>query len=330
MWIMQNPRSSDPYKLLGVSSNATEQEIKKAFRKESMTCHPDKLDDNDPDREAKISKFTKLNDAKELLLNPKLRQAYDRGGWDLVQHTSESMRMMEQRRLKCDPIVVYKDIKLSQLYNRETIKMEIDVPIHHEDGTVENTTFPMEFTADTLGRIVAQNAGMQKPDHITGDIMVVAQLESDCPFQIKGVDLVYTAKIGLRDLLAGYKVVIPHPVGDLLITGHYNYSDDENVLIYPGRGLKAGSGRPGGNLVVLFQLDLEQLKDLDSTTISSICKLLDKRFGTKSVPLGIKDISSEARHPSQVRRPGMGLEQMMFRAMDGPMEVTEGQGCPMQ
>lgn len=326
---------TDPYRLLGISKNATDQEIKKAFRKESMSCHPDKLGDDDPDRDQKVAKFTKLNEAKEMLLDPKLRKAYDRGGWELVQHTSDSIRMMEQRRLKCEPIVIQKNVTLTQLYNCEMIKVEVPVPIHHEDGSIENTVFPMEFKADNLGRIVAQNAGTQKPDHIPGDIMVIAQIDPNCPFDIKGRDLVYHAKIDLRDLLSGYRVVVPHPEGDLLVTGRYKFSnqDDENILIFPGRGLKEEKGR-NGNLVVLFHLDLEQLKDLDPTTSMSICKLLDKKFGTKSIPSGIKDVTKEARPPSQMRRQfGGGIGDMafeqIFQSMDGATTV-EGQGCPVQ
>lgn len=59
----------DYYKILGVSKNATENEIKKAFHKLALVNHPDKGGDKD--------KFQKINIAYEVLSDPNKRNAYD-------------------------------------------------------------------------------------------------------------------------------------------------------------------------------------------------------------------------------------------------------------
>jgi molecular chaperone DnaJ len=56
----------DYYEVLGVDKNATEADIKKAFRKKAKECHPD-LHPNDPNAARKMNE---LNEAYDMLMNP--------------------------------------------------------------------------------------------------------------------------------------------------------------------------------------------------------------------------------------------------------------------
>lgn len=304
---------NNPYHILGISVAATDQDIKKAFRKLSMECHPDRVAPDDPERAEKIAKFTQLSEAKDTLLDPMLRQAFNRGGWDMVNHMIASRHEMEQRRRKCDPIVVHKTVSLQQLYNKETIKIEVPVPVYEEDGTMKETPFPMEFPVSTLGKIVAQNAGVQKPDHVPGDIIVVTALEENCPFEVRGNDLVYSAKLGIRDLIRGYAVVVPHPHINYLVRGHYNPdNDDDNVKVFPGKGLpSSGTGcSPQGDLVVVLTPDLKEITSLDPDTAKAICTILDHKYGegkeNKETLGDIKDITGDSITPRHTRESDVG------------------------
>ncbi|KAM3918781.1 dnaJ homolog subfamily C member 17 [Leptodactylus fuscus] len=64
----------DLYGLLGIEAEATEKEIKKAYRQKALTCHPDKNPDNP--RAAEL--FHQLSQALEILTDGAARAAYDK------------------------------------------------------------------------------------------------------------------------------------------------------------------------------------------------------------------------------------------------------------
>jgi molecular chaperone DnaJ len=66
----------DPYKVLGVGRNASEEEIKKAYRKLARQYHPDR---NPGDKKAE-ERFKEISQAHDILSDPEKRKAYDRGG----------------------------------------------------------------------------------------------------------------------------------------------------------------------------------------------------------------------------------------------------------
>jgi len=70
------PQKADYYELLGVTRNATPDDIKKAYRKLAMKHHPDKNHGN----KAAEAKFKEINEAYGVLSDDQRRAAYDRFG----------------------------------------------------------------------------------------------------------------------------------------------------------------------------------------------------------------------------------------------------------
>ena len=81
---------ADLYKILGVSKNAGESEIKRAYRKAARRYHPDL---NPNDKAAEI-KFKEVNEAYEVLSSDQNREKYDRYGddWRHVDKVGSSYR----------------------------------------------------------------------------------------------------------------------------------------------------------------------------------------------------------------------------------------------
>ena len=76
---------ADLYKVLGVERNASDSEIKKAFRKQSLLYHPDKNSNKSgAELEEITNKFKAANEAYEILSDSEKRKQYDMGGMDAI------------------------------------------------------------------------------------------------------------------------------------------------------------------------------------------------------------------------------------------------------
>ena len=83
----------DYYKILGIERSATQDDVKKAYKKLARKYHPD-LNPNDPDAHRK---FQEINEAHEVLGDPEKRKKYDQYG-ENWKHADEFEAQRQQYR----------------------------------------------------------------------------------------------------------------------------------------------------------------------------------------------------------------------------------------
>ncbi len=83
----------DYYNVLGLTKQATADEIKKAYRKLARQHHPD-LNPNNPEA---VKRFQQINEANEVLSDPEKKQKYDQYGkdWKNAEHHEQARKQQQ-------------------------------------------------------------------------------------------------------------------------------------------------------------------------------------------------------------------------------------------
>lgn len=127
----------DYYKILGVNRDASETEIKSAYKKLAIKYHPDKNQGNEKEAEEKIKE---VNEAYEVLSNPKKKEEYDHperfhsfsGFGDFVQDLfgdlfgggRSGFRTSNNTVAKGESIIVKVELTLEEIYSGVTKKIK--------------------------------------------------------------------------------------------------------------------------------------------------------------------------------------------------------------
>ena len=191
---------TEHYEVLGVAPSATPEEIRKAYLVLSRKFHTDRVG-GDKD------KFQKIALAKEVLLDPELRDAYDKGGDAAV----------EQAKLTpIPPITVSVECDLADTYTGTTVKT-VSYPrmVRKPDGEKESqqatATVVVPAGAATGLKLVQEHAG-----HLGRGPLVLEFRVRDVAGVFRRVsltDVQYEAEVPLWQAIAGAAIEVPPVVG---------------------------------------------------------------------------------------------------------------------
>jgi len=282
----------DYYQILGVEKNATDAEIKKAYRKLSLKYHPDKSGGND-------EKFKEINDAYQHIKDATSREQtkekhqFERhqqrsqsfhfnmkhGGFDPFKifmnnpHMSGGFPMPGMFNFNID-IIKNLQITFEDSYNGTKKPITIKrIIIDKEQQREENETIYISIPQgiDTGEVIVINGIGNNFNGQI-GSLKVKITVQKHPVYTRNGMDIVMTQNISLKQSLCGARIEVNH------INGKTFFINSENgVVIKPGlqkRVLNMGMVRENHVCSLIIVFNVEFPDNLEKEIVEKLCELL--------------------------------------------------------
>ncbi|HNW60857.1 MAG TPA: J domain-containing protein [bacterium] len=265
----------DYYKILGVSQNASPEEIKKAYRKLALKYHPDK---NTGDKAAE-DKFKEINEANEVLSDPEKRKKYDQFGADWKQYEQAGARPGG-----------FDWSKYASGFGRQ------------RSGGDPAEAFGRNFSGEGMGDLFEMLFG-QRFDQQTGRSRRV----------LKGQDLEAETTLTLEEAYAGTTRVIQLE-GQTIRVNIKPGSADGQILRIPGKGGPGLSGGPNGDLYLTLRIAphaVFQRKGDDlycEVPVDLYTAVLGGKVLVHTLKGAVKaDVASETRNGTVLRLRGLGM-----------------------
>lgn len=274
----------DYYGTLGINKEASQDEIKKAYRSMAMKHHPDRGGDT--------NKFKEVEEAYRTLSDPQKKQMYDmgvdpnrqsQGGFynrgpfefhmggmppdmeDLFQNFGFGFRNNIRRNKS---ISINVEITLQDVLNGKDIDAEISMPSGHKK--IINISIPPGIEHGQ--QIKYAGMGDQSIAGIRpGDLIVNIYLQSDPRFRREGNNLVHEIRISVWDAILGTTVNVSTIDGKVLNINIPAGTQPETILSCKGEGLPQVKTRQRGNLLLKIKVDIP--KDLTASQKELIKKI---------------------------------------------------------
>src|SRR3989442_1341553 len=177
----------DYYEVLGLERNASEEEIKKAYRKLALKYHPDK----NPGDKASEEQFKELGEAYEALSDPQKRAAYDQYG-----HAAFDPRQRASGRAGPfhDPFDIFREVFGSAGRRERASKIKLRIPAGVDTGARLRSS----------GNGEAGLRGGQP-----GDLYVVLHVKPHEIFHREGDDLICEVPVSFVQAALGSELEVP-------------------------------------------------------------------------------------------------------------------------
>jgi DnaJ-class molecular chaperone len=274
--------SEDFYSILEVSKDASEQDIKKAYRKLNLQYHPDR--NNSADAESKIRK---INEAYETLGDQNKRQMYDNGfregfqgggpdinnifnmffngggipGFGQGGFGSGGIHVFHngmRHFAKPPPTQHIAVISLEQAFHGCSLDLKINRIVscgHSRSEEFENITVPIHPGFDNESFILQEKGNII--ENCKGDIHLVIKIENKTIFKRQNMDLIYNKTLTLKEALCGVSFEITNLDEKIIKFSNledYTIINPNQKIIMPNMGMKK-EGFGSGNLIIEFEIE---------------------------------------------------------------------------
>ena len=278
----------DYYSTLGVARNATDDDIKKAYRKLAMKHHPDRGGDE--------ATFKRISEAYDILSDPQKKQIVDLGGdpknqgggygnsfnqgpfefhfggghpgmEDLFNQFGFGRRPMQRNKT----LNINIDVTLEDVLNGREVNAEITIP-----GSGKRKMINISIPAGIENGQQIRYEGMGD-DAIRelrpGDLIVNVVVRPHAKFRREHNDIVLEKVITVWDAIIGTTLDIETLDGKTLTISVPQGTKHGTVLSCRGEGLPVMRSRNRGNLLVMIKVDMP--KNLSDAQLEKIKSLKD-------------------------------------------------------
>jgi len=300
--------AEDYYKILGVDKNASDSDIKKAYRKLAMKYHPDHAKGSG--KEAAEEKFKKISEAYAVLSDKEKRQQYDMYGSsgfhqrysqeDIFSGVDLSDILKEfgfggggffsgggrrftfssggspfesfsghSRQVKGADLVYEMPLTLREV----ATGTQKNVSFQHK-GRTENLTVKIPRGMISGKRLRISGKGEESPaGGPPGDLFIKAKVLKDPVFDQKDHDLYVTRTIRLTDAILGTQITVPTVEGNELSLKIPPGTKHKSKLRLAGKGLPRMGGGARGDLYVEIRVDMpRQLTDQQRALVEKLAE----------------------------------------------------------
>ena len=265
----------DYYSILGVPRNASDQDIRKAYKKQSMQHHPDRGGDEE--------KFKQVNEAYSTLKDPNKRQQYDNpqpqynfntqnmhgagmGGFeDIFAHAFGSGFARQQRPRNADV-----NIKVVLEFEEQLVGKNILAAYRLKNGQEERVDLDIPPGVKPGDKIRYHGLGDNTLPGRRGDLYVIVNIKNKAGWRRSNDDLITVKKINCLDLITGTNIklqTLDLRNIDLTIPKGTKNNTTFNI---PGYGIPNINTGVRGNMLVTIEADIPNLSDQDIELIKQI------------------------------------------------------------
>jgi curved DNA-binding protein len=261
----------DPYAVLGLTSEASEEDVKNAYRKLAMKYHPDK----NPGDKASEEKFKEINVANDAIKSGKYDEqptfsGFGRTGFSNLDDIIAAFNA--KQRQKNRDIEVLCKIDLDRAFNGG----EANFTIKDGDGNIKDVKFNIPAGVDTNSIIRIPQAGDRTfASLIPGDLFVRIFVDKNPTFDRHGPHLIRTIEMNILDFLVTDEIVVQAIDGqDVKVSIPEGFNLNSQVRI-SGHGMPILNSNRRGDLFISISLLTQKLNEEAKEKIRIVSKTID-------------------------------------------------------